>query len=174
MDCWFQCCKNTTCFTWLSDNSGGIDMKIAGSVLEEKSSFKMLGFSFSFKLCLLLSKKIGALIRSMKVLSSEAALYLYKSIYLPIYFSFLSSFLIPFLLRHVLQWLLCLTWSKSQFKKNKWFFTTHQYWSKIRWKTGIFWLTRKPKWKEHKTHANRNIKNTCLYCTNTTFDLKRK
>ena len=54
-------------------------MKIAGSVLEEKSSFKMLGFYFSFKLCLLFSKKIGALIRSMKVLSSEAALYLYES-----------------------------------------------------------------------------------------------
>ena len=60
-----------------------------GSLLEEKSSFKMLGLTFSSKLdCLLndivsiaktASKKIGALIRSMKFLSPEVALYLYKS-----------------------------------------------------------------------------------------------
>ena len=59
-----------------------------GSVLEEKSSFKMLGLTFSSKLdwgsyiisiTKTASKKIGALIRSMKFLSPEVALYLYKS-----------------------------------------------------------------------------------------------
>ena len=58
-----------------------------GSVLEEKS-FKMLGLTFSSKLdwgsyiisiAKTASKKIGALIRSMKFLSPEVALYLYKS-----------------------------------------------------------------------------------------------
>ena len=59
-----------------------------GSVLEEKSSFKMLGLTFSSKLdwgsyiisiAKSVSKKIEALIRSMKFLSPEVALYLYKS-----------------------------------------------------------------------------------------------
>ena len=59
-----------------------------GSVLEEKSYFKMLGLTFSSKLdwdsyiisiAKTASKKIGALIRSMKFLSPEVALYLYKS-----------------------------------------------------------------------------------------------
>ena len=59
-----------------------------GSVLEEKSSFKMLGLTVSSKLvwgyyiisiAKTASKKIGALIRSMKFLSPEVALYLYKS-----------------------------------------------------------------------------------------------
>ena len=59
-----------------------------GSALEEKSSFKMLGLTFSSKLdwgsyiisiAKTASKKIGALIRSMKFLSPEVALYLYKS-----------------------------------------------------------------------------------------------
>ena len=36
-------------FDW-SNNIGAIDMKIDGSVLEEKSSFKMLGLTFSTKL----------------------------------------------------------------------------------------------------------------------------
>ena len=63
-----------------------------GSVLEEKLSFKMLGFTFSSKLdwgsyiiavAKTASKKIGALIRSMKFLSPEIALYLYKSIICP-------------------------------------------------------------------------------------------
>ena len=63
-------------------------MKIEGSFREEKSSFKMLGLTFSFKLdwgpyiisiAKTASKKIGALIRSMKFLSPEVALYLYKS-----------------------------------------------------------------------------------------------
>ena len=59
-----------------------------GSVLEEKSSFKMLGLTFSSKfnwgsyitsITENASKKIGALIRSMKFLSPEVARYLYKS-----------------------------------------------------------------------------------------------
>ena len=63
-------------------------MKMDGSVLEEKSSFKMLGLTFSSKLdwgsyiisiAKTASKKIGALIRSMKFLSCEVVLYLYRS-----------------------------------------------------------------------------------------------
>ena len=59
-----------------------------GSILEEKTSFKMLGLTFSSKLdwgsyivyiAKTASKKIGALIRSMKFLSADVALYLYKS-----------------------------------------------------------------------------------------------
>ena len=71
-----------------SNNTGAIDLKMDGSVLEEKTSFKMLGLTFSSKLdwgsyivsiAKTASKKIGALIRSMKFLSPEVALYLYKS-----------------------------------------------------------------------------------------------
>ena len=71
-----------------SKNNGSIDLKMDGSVLEEKSTFKMLGLTFSFKLdwgsysisiAKTASKKIGALIHSMKFLSPEVALYLYKS-----------------------------------------------------------------------------------------------
>ena len=71
-----------------SNNNGSIDVIMDGSVLEEKSSFKMLGLTFSSKLdwgsyiisiAKTASKKIGALIRSMKFLSPEVALYLYKS-----------------------------------------------------------------------------------------------
>ena len=71
-----------------SNNNGSIDVKMEGSVLEEKSSFKMLGLTFSSKLdwdsyiisiAKTASKRIGALIRSMKFLSPEVALYLYKS-----------------------------------------------------------------------------------------------
>ena len=63
-----------------------------GSVLKEKSSFKMLGLTFSSKLdwgsyiisiAKTASKKIGALIHSMKFLSSEVALYLHKSTICP-------------------------------------------------------------------------------------------
>ena len=63
-------------------------MKIDESVLEEKSSFKMLGLAFSSKLdwgsyiipfAKSASIKIGALIFSMKFLSPDVALYLYKS-----------------------------------------------------------------------------------------------
>ena len=74
-------------FDW-SNNNGFIDVKMDGSVLEEKSSFKMLGLTFSSKLdwgsyiisiAKTTSKKIGTLIRSMKFLSPDVALYLYKS-----------------------------------------------------------------------------------------------
>ena len=65
-----------------SYNTGAIDVKMDGSVLEEKSSCKMLGLTFSSKLdwgsyiisiAKTASKKIGALIRSMKFLSPEVA-----------------------------------------------------------------------------------------------------
>ena len=71
-----------------SDNTGAINVKMDGSVLEEKFSVKMLGLLFSSKLdwasysisiAKIASKKIGALIRSMKFLSPEVALYLDKS-----------------------------------------------------------------------------------------------
>ena len=71
-----------------SKNTGAIDVKVGGSVLEEKTSFKMLGLTFPSKLdggsyivsiAKTTSKKIGALIHSMKFLSPEVALYLYKS-----------------------------------------------------------------------------------------------
>ena len=74
-------------FEW-SNSSGAIDVKMNGPFLEEKSSFKMLGLTFSSRLdqgfyiiCIAktASNKIGALIRSMKFLSPEVALYLYKS-----------------------------------------------------------------------------------------------
>ena len=59
-----------------------------GSVLEEKSSFRMLGLTYSSKLdwgyyiisiAKSASKKIGALIRSMKFLFPEVDMYLYNS-----------------------------------------------------------------------------------------------
>ena len=58
-------------------------------VLEEKLSFKILGLTFSSKLdwgsyitpiAKTVSKKIGTMIHSMKVLSPKVTLYLYKSI----------------------------------------------------------------------------------------------
>ena len=69
-----------------SNNNGSIDVKMDGSVLEEKSLFKMLGLTFSSKLdwvsyivsiAKTASKKIGALIHYMKFLSPEVGLYLY-------------------------------------------------------------------------------------------------
>ena len=71
-----------------SNYNGSIDVKMGGSILEEKSSFKMLGLTFSSRLdwgsytisiAKTASKKIGSLIRSMKFLCPEVALYLYKS-----------------------------------------------------------------------------------------------
>ena len=71
-----------------SNNDASVGVRMDGSVLEEKSSFKMLGLTFSCKLdwgCCIISiaktasKKIGSLIRSMKFLSPEVPLYLYKS-----------------------------------------------------------------------------------------------
>ena len=57
-------------------------MKMDGSFLNKKPSFKMLGLIFSSKLDWgfhIASKKIEALIPSMKFLSPEIALWLYKS-----------------------------------------------------------------------------------------------
>ena len=61
-------------FDW-SDNNGSVDVKMHGSVVEEKSSFKMMGLTFSSKLdwgsyiifiAKTPSKKFRALICSMK------------------------------------------------------------------------------------------------------------
>ena len=78
-------------FDW-SNNNGSVDVKMEGSVLEEKSSFKMLGLTFSSKLdwgsyiisiTKTASKKIGVLFRSAKFLPPEVALYLCKSTICP-------------------------------------------------------------------------------------------
>ena len=75
-----------------SNNNGSIDVKMDGSVLEEKSPFKMVGLTFSPKLdwdsyiisiAKTASKKIGALIRFMKFFPPEVVLYLYKSTICP-------------------------------------------------------------------------------------------
>ena len=69
-----------------SNNTGAIDVKMDGSVLVEKSAFKMLGLTFSFKLDLgsyiwakTAFRKIRALFHSMKFLPPVFALYLCKS-----------------------------------------------------------------------------------------------
>ena len=67
-----------------SNNNGSIDVKMDGSFLEEKSSFKMLESTFSCKLDLgsyiiCIAKSGSMKICSMKFLSLEVALYLYKS-----------------------------------------------------------------------------------------------
>ena len=75
-----------------SNKNGSIDVKMDGSILKEKSSFKMLDLTFSSKLdwgsyiisiAKTASKKIGALIRSMKFLSPDVVLCLYKSTICP-------------------------------------------------------------------------------------------
>ena len=66
-----------------SYSTGIIDVKMDGSVLEEKLSFKMLELtsskldwgSYIISIAATASKKIGALILSMKFLSPEVALY---------------------------------------------------------------------------------------------------
>ena len=71
-----------------SSKSGAVDVKVNGSVLEGKSSLKVMGVFLSFKLdwcsynvpnTKTASKVIGALIRYMKFLSPEVVLYFYKS-----------------------------------------------------------------------------------------------
>ena len=71
-----------------NNNTGAIDVKVDGSVLGEKPPFKMLNLiffsrldwdSYIISIAKSTSKKIGALIRSMKFLFPEVALYLYKS-----------------------------------------------------------------------------------------------
>ena len=73
-------------FDW-SNNNGSIDVKMDGSVLEEKLSLKILVLTFSSKLnwgsyiiaiAKTVSKKIGALIHA-KFLCLEVALCIYKS-----------------------------------------------------------------------------------------------
>ena len=74
-------------FGW-SNNTGAIDMKVDGSVFQEKVSFTMLGLSLPSNLnwnsyvistAKMAFKKIGAMTHSMRLLSPEVALYLYKS-----------------------------------------------------------------------------------------------
>ena len=87
-----------------SNNTGFIDAKMDGFVLEEKSSFKKLWLTFSCKLdwgsCIIsvaktASKKIGALICSMKFLFPEVALFLYKSTICHVWNTVVMSGLVP-------------------------------------------------------------------------------
>ena len=80
--------RHLICGNDQSNNTGAIDVKMDGSVLEEKLSLKLLELTFSSKwdwgsyiitIVQTSSKTIGALICSMKFLSPEVALYLYKS-----------------------------------------------------------------------------------------------
>ena len=74
-----------------SNNTGAIDVNMNGSVLAEKSSFKMLGLTFSsildwasyiISIAKTATKKIGALICSMKFLShDEVALHYHTTMY---------------------------------------------------------------------------------------------
>ena len=66
-----------------SYNTDATDVNLDGSILQEKSSFKMLGLAFSSKLdwgsyiisiAKTVSKKIGTLIGSIKFLSPKVAL----------------------------------------------------------------------------------------------------
>ena len=75
-------------FHW-SNKTSATNVKMDRSVLEVKSSFKMLGFTFPSKLdwgsCIIsiaktAPKKIAALILSMKCLSPEVTLYHYKAL----------------------------------------------------------------------------------------------
>ena len=75
-----------------SNSNGSIGVKMDGSVQQGKLSFKMLGLTFSSKLnwgshiisiAKTVSKKIGASFHSIKFLSLEVALYLYKSTICP-------------------------------------------------------------------------------------------
>ena len=104
--------------------SGAINMAMDGSVLEEKSSFKMLGLcgSFSSKLdwrsyisaiSRASFRKMGILIPSIKFLSPKVAHYFYKSTIQPcIYMSGLMlpaaswKLLVLHLLPHMNPWLI--------------------------------------------------------------------
>ena len=100
------------------NKTGAIDVKMDGSVLEEKSSFKMLGLTFSSKLdwgsyiisiAKTASKKIGALIRSMKFYSPEIALYLCESSYAHVWNTVVTSRLVH----------LAATWNCKTISKNE-------------------------------------------------------
>ena len=87
--------RHPTCgsnLNWLLNLNLIYETLWTGSLLEEKSSFKMLHLTFSSKLdwgsynisiAKTASKKLGTLIHSMKFLSPEVALYLYKSTICP-------------------------------------------------------------------------------------------
>ena len=84
MTFWFQSWENLTAFD-RSNTAGSIDVKMDRSVFEEKLCFKTLVLIFSSKfdrvsyiisIAKTASKKIRALIRSMKFLPPEVALYL--------------------------------------------------------------------------------------------------
>ena len=84
----FKAWKTQLVSTDRSNITGAVDVKMYGSALEEKSAFKMLGLNPSSKLnwssyiisiAKTASRKIGHFICSMKFLSPEVALYLYKS-----------------------------------------------------------------------------------------------
>ena len=85
MPYWFWCRQNLFCLTGLIPWCCWC--KMDGS-FEEKSSFKILWLSFSsklgwdfyvFSIAKTVCKKIGTLVRSVKFVSPEVALYLYKS-----------------------------------------------------------------------------------------------
>ena len=87
-----------------SNNTCAIDVKIYGSVLEEKSSFKMLVLIFSSKLdcgsyiisiAKTASKKIEALIRYMRFPSPEVNLYVYNLPYAHVWNIVVTSGLVP-------------------------------------------------------------------------------
>ena len=92
-----------------SNNTGAIDVKMNGSVLVEKSPLKMLGLTVS--IAKTASKKIGTLNCSMKFLSPEVVLYLYKSIIQPLCNAVVISGL----------QLLAATWN---YKLQKWIYRT--------------------------------------------------
>ena len=69
------------------NDCGAINVKMSGSILDEKLLFMILGFSFSVKFDYrlyfvstkkILSQKVGTFIYYMKFLPSEVASYLYK------------------------------------------------------------------------------------------------
>ena len=85
---YFNAGKTQIVLFYQSNNTAAIDVKMDGSVLEEKASFNMLEFTFSSKLdwsSYIISvvktvfKKIGPLACCMKFLLPEVAPYRYKS-----------------------------------------------------------------------------------------------
>ena len=79
--------KNQLVLCDQSNNTGSISVKMDGSVLEENSSFsfssKLDWGSYIIAIAKITSKRLQALICSLKFLSPEVALYLYKSIIQP-------------------------------------------------------------------------------------------
>ena len=89
-------------FDW-SNNNGSIDVKMDGSVLEEKPSFKMLGLTFSSKLdwgayitsiAKTATKKVGSF-DSFYEVSPGVALFIYKLPYAHAWNSVVRSGLVP-------------------------------------------------------------------------------